>query len=322
MHYLSDSSLQRVLKLYGRQLGISDDKLTLSAMRRTAIRLKLDQGGDLEAMRSFLDTREKIKSTRYRLARFPLMPPDDPLDAEGNPPPVPLPLRTSTPLKGDEGFIHGFYSRRKDRRAVEAIMAEAISGVDQEIACLKRMLRHMLDLHGDVIQIADVYTRCAQRLGELVQVTRLVHSREEDPSVEETLSQLEELAISCGGPPVSQGIRQEALGSSPGQQELSHEVSEEIATIRLLLRNLNARLLQGVGTQEYLRLVDLYSQGGVRLLKLIKLEQGDGSRRNSRYLNACIDEAIRLVQQEYSEQGACRRDTVSLGRWEGVVGRS
>jgi len=183
-------------------------------------------------------------------------------------------------------------------------MAQGISGVDQEIACLKRMLRHMPDLQGEVILIADVYTRCAQRLGELVQVTRLVHSREEDASVEETLSQLDELAISCGDAPVSHGIRQEALGISPGQQELSHEVSEEIATIRLLLRNLNARLLQGVGTQEYLRLVDLYSQGGVRLLKLIKLEQGDGSGRNSRYLNACIDEAIRLVQQEVSEQRA------------------
>ncbi len=309
MHYLSDSSLQRVLKLYGRQLGISDDRLTLSAMRRTAIRLQLDQGADLEAMRSFLDTREKIKSTRYRLARFPLLPPGDSSDAQGNLPPVPLPPvplppRTSTPLKGDEGFIHGYYSRHKDRQAVEAIMAEAISGVDQEIACLKRMLRHVLELQGDEIRKAEVYIESARRLGELVVAARQAHDQPADTWADEFLSCLDAIDPDRDGPPLSQRIKLQVMGLSSDQPGSSSGLGEEVATIRLILRNINDRLEQGVPAHEYLRLVDLYSHGCLRLLRLLKLDGGDYSGRLERYVRAHINEAIRRLQQEYAEQRA------------------
>jgi len=71
---LSNSALISSLKLYGWQLGIPETKLNLMALRRTAIRLRMDQGENLEGMQAFMDTHEKMKSTKYRLARLPGLP--------------------------------------------------------------------------------------------------------------------------------------------------------------------------------------------------------------------------------------------------------
>jgi hypothetical protein len=76
-------------------------------------------------------------------------------------------------------------------------------------------------------------------------------------------------------------------------------VTEEIATIRLLLRNAYRRAMQRIETREYLRLVDLYSLGCVRLARMLKIGGCDENGRLERYLQNMIDEAIRELHREW-----------------------
>jgi hypothetical protein len=121
----------------------------------------------------------------------------------------------------------------------------------------------------------------------------------EDPWAEEFLSKLDEIEVREGRPPVSQQIRANALGLSTDAIEAAGMVTEEIATIRLLLRNVYRRAMQGIETREYLRLVDLYGLGCVRLGRLIKIGGCDGNGRLERYLHNMIDEAIRHLTREW-----------------------
>ncbi len=101
-----------------------------------------------------------------------------------------------------------------------------------------------------------------------------------------------------GRPPVSQEIREHALGLSPEAMEAAGMVTEEIATLRLLLRNVNRRAMQGIDTREYLRLVDLYSLGCVRLARMLKIGGCDENERLMRYLQNMIDDALRYLTLE------------------------
>jgi integrase len=295
---LSSSALLSSLKLYGRQLGIPEPKLTLMALRRTAIRLRLDQGESLESMQVFMDTREKIKSTKYRLARLPGLPAGNPHSGQIQGMPALLPLRQTTLLVGGEGTTHGFYARRTDVQAVRAVIAENIHGMEGEIACLRMLMRLLLERDGDEARLVEAYSQAAQRLSSLVSAREQAHTRKQDNTAEEFLSRLDEIEISNGRPPISPGILEDALGwSSPGGEAFG-PVTEEIATIRLLLRNVYSKACQAVDTGELSHLLNLYGLGCVRLARLLKLAGTDGSDRLERYLREGIDEAIRQVHQE------------------------
>jgi integrase len=295
---LSEKALLHSLKLYGRQVGIPEPKLTLMALRRTAIRLRLDQGESLEGMQVFMDTREELKSTKYRLARMPRLPEDDPLDErmwEADPQ---LPVRQSRRFQGGEGVIHGFYTRRTDRQAVRAIMAENIRGMEQEIACLRTLMCGLIERKGEEAGLVEAYSKAAHRLGELISAGEPAHTRKIDTWAEEVLSMADRHEALNGRPPISPRVREQALGISSAGFEATGLMMEEIATVRLLLRNVYSKACQGVGHGEYLHLVDLYGIGCVRLARLLKLGASDESGALVRYLQECIDEAIRQVRRE------------------------
>jgi integrase len=295
---LSSSALISSLKLYGRQLGIDETKLTLMALRRTAIRLRLDSGESLEGMQVFMDTREKIKSTRYRLARLPGLPAGDSFNGRMQESVSSLPVRQTRLLQGDEGTIHGFYARRKDKQAVRAVIAENIQGIQQETTCLRTLMRLLLEREGDEARRMEVYLQAAQRLGVLVSAGKSAHKGEMDTWAEEVLSFADRFAAEKGQPPISPSVRQEALGMSLAGDEATGLVTEEIATIRLLLRNVYSCACQGVADREFLHLVDLYGIGCVRLARLLKLGRNGESGPLVRYMQACLDQAIREVHQE------------------------
>jgi hypothetical protein len=54
-----------------------------------------------------------------------------------------------------------------------------------------------------------------------------------------------------------------------------------------------------IETQEYMRLVDLYSLGCVRLARMLKIGGCDEGGRLERYLQNSIDEAIRQLNREW-----------------------
>ena len=67
---LSNDTILRDLKLYGRLAGIEEGKLTLMALRRTAIWMRLEAGESLEGMKQFMESREEEKLTRSRLKKL------------------------------------------------------------------------------------------------------------------------------------------------------------------------------------------------------------------------------------------------------------
>jgi site-specific recombinase XerC len=295
---LSSSALISSLKLYGRQLGIPEPKLTLMALRRTAIRLRIDQGESLEGMQIFMDTREKIKSTRYRLARLPGLAGVDPMAGGDQGMHPPLPVRQTTLLVGGEGTIHGFYARRKDMQAVRAVIAEDIHGIQQEADCLRSLMRGLLEREGDDAGLVEVYSQAAHRLGKLVSMDSSASQQKKGSWAEQVLSVLDKLQALNGRPPISQRIREDALGTPSDLTAASGRVAVEVATLRLMLRNLYDHAMLKISTREYIHLVDIYGLGCMRLSKLLKIEGGDGEGRLERYLRAGIDQAIRQVNQE------------------------
>lgn len=112
------------------------------------------------------------------------------------------------------------------------------------------------------------------------------------------MSKLDEFELREGRSPVSQQIREDALGLSPEAMEASGMVTEEIATIRLLLRNTFRRAMQPIERREYLQLVDLYSLGCVRLARMLKIGGCDEDERLMRYLQNMIDDALRYLTLE------------------------
>jgi hypothetical protein len=56
--------------------------------------------------------------------------------------------------------------------------------------------------------------------------------------------------------------------------------------------------MQTTGTPEYLHLVELYSRGCVRLVRLLKIGGCDENGRLERYIQNRFDEAIRELARE------------------------
>jgi hypothetical protein len=295
---LSNKAILDSLKLYGRQVGIAEEKLTLMALRRTAIRMRMDEGESLEGMKSFMDSREEIRFTKYRLGWLPEMAGESTIVEKVWSREVEVPVRRAKPFKEGENTTHGIYTHKKDIQAVREVMAEEIQGMKEETACLRKLMRGLLEREGDEMRLVEAYSQAAQRLGSLITASEPLEKAKEDPWAEQFLSFLDRMEEREGRPPVSQGIRERALGVSSEGMEASGMVTEEIATIRLLLRNIYRRARQGIETREYMRLVDLYGQGCVRLGRLIKIGGGDGNGRLERYLQNMIDEALREVTEE------------------------
>ncbi len=67
--------------------------------------------------------------------------------------------------------------------------------------------------------------------------------------------------------------------------------------VRYMLRNVLGLALQTQETPETIRLVEIYGNGCVRLVRMLKKE-GSNQGRLERYLQEAIDESVREVTQE------------------------
>ncbi len=296
---LESFNLLNGLKLYGQQLGIAAHKLTLQALRDSSIRMKLDSGESLEGMKAFLNSRTSLKVLRYRLGCLADLPVSTISAGALLAGQAELPSRKGGHLTGVEGLKHGLCSKVRDLDAVHAIVAENIVGVDDEIVCLRQLMRGLLEREGNATRLAEVYSLSALRLGVLVSASGHILQGQQDPRVAQFLSAIDEAMERIGEPPASQYLRQQALGLTSEAGQSLTLLTEEAATIRLLLRNAFRRATQEVDTREYVRIVDLYSQGCLRLARLLKIGVGDEYERLRRYWMATIDLAIRELCQEW-----------------------
>jgi len=74
-------------------------------------------------------------------------------------------------------------------------------------------------------------------------------------------------------------------------------VNEQVATVRLLLRRTYARAGKDIHTGEYVRLVDLYSQGCMRLARLGK-QCGSENERVGEFLRRSFHEGARQMLEQ------------------------
>ncbi len=293
---LIPKSILTSLKLYGRRVGIPEPKLNVVALRLTALRLKMDAGESPQGMKIFMQARDSVANLKYKLGKLPGLPAGSVLDGKRQ---VDLPVRTNKLFKVGEHTTHGLYSRHKDRKAVQAILEKDIHGMEDEIACLRKLMRGLLACQGEDAHLVDVYSQAAHRLGQLVSSPDSLPPDKEDTWAEGLLSKLDEIEQNAGRPPVSQQMRQNALGMTSDQPEAAGIMLEEIATLRLLLGNVYQRAQQGVEMGEYLHLADLYGRGCMRLARLLKMTDGEENGRLARYLNAGIDQAIQYLTREW-----------------------
>jgi site-specific recombinase XerD len=309
--HLSSYQILASLKLYGRRVGIAEEKLTLMALRRTATRLRLEAGDSLEEMQAFLDSREVARAAKYRLKRLPQLPQEAGRGSqeEGNEEEPAVPCRKPRPFQPGEGMTHGLYAHSQPAQEVMAVLRENIQGVEEEITGLRILGRGLLDQQGkaqssrSAAQLADAYTLTAERLARMIEAEKLLATSGEDEAwAEETLAMLDQCMESKGEEPVSKEARARALDNEPELTASSRRVVEEIAATRLVLRNtlrLAREAEQRGETGEFVHLTEIYSTGCNRLMKLLRAGKADRGRLTA-YLKEQIESAIREVNEEWN----------------------
>jgi hypothetical protein len=276
------------------------------ALRRTAIRLKLDQGAGLREMCSFLDSqREPGETKRHTLKHVPPLPLDEPAAGAPPSPPGHSPYRFTS---ADRVVKHGLHARYQPPQEVQAVLAEDIHGLAEEIAGLRGLARGLLALHaaagaGHALQLGDAYTRLAARLAHLLETEKgMGKARHEAEWVARVEALLEWNHRESGLPGAGKtDSGEDKLHLEPLPQELdSRQLTEEIAATRCILRRTLALASAAQGAQEpkeYIHLVEVYSKGCNRLVRLLQA-QGDEGEHQAALLQAAIDQALQEVIEE------------------------
>jgi len=294
--YITTPQLLRNLKLYGRLAGIPEEKLTLQVLRHTAVRLRLDAGDSMPEIKAFLHGRESVDSIKYRLGFLPELPQEQ---AGQAPVMADPPDREAKPFRQGQGVKHGFYAKRRPPEGVQAVMAEGARGLAAELEGLRELGRGLLEREeqAETRQAAsllvEAYSKAAARLGELSAARKAEQEGDEEQEVswaEDFLQAMQEVSDEHGLGMDKDAVRAEALG---GEGRLE----EEIAAMRYLLRKVRQQALEAGEGREYVRLVEIYSTGCLRLARLLRRE-GDQRQRLERSIRKWTDKALSEVVDE------------------------
>jgi hypothetical protein len=303
---LSSAQLLSNLKLYGRIVGIGEEKLTLMALRRTAVRLRLDEeearwGERLRGMQTFMDSEEEAKLARYRLKFLPHLPQGDEPGEEGGSH-AKLPQRMARPFQEGEGMTHGMFAHRQPPEEVKKVLEEDIQGIDEELAGMRELGGVLLEMQAakrsskEARELADAYTRTTMRLAAMIEAEDNMKRREKEDEGEGDLREwLEQLMIRMGSDPAELEAE-----FSQWLDAASRRLEEEIAGTRLVLRRTlglarEARLK--ADPEDLVRSVDVYSSGCSRLMRLLRVEAAGGERLEV-YFREVVQEVLREVLEE------------------------
>lgn len=334
--HLSDRQFTRSLKTYGRLAGIPEAKLNLFALKHTAALLRQEAGDSVEEIRKFLDipTEQATKKYLRRLNAADQGKKQPEETAEKAPPP-----ETELPKRGVKLFRpgeqttlqHGFFARRLPQEQVDAVLAEGVQGLGEQIAGLRRLvdglelLMGAAESSGQAAQLADLYMHTASRRADLIEAEkRLAEQGKEGRWAEELLEGLDRFSLEFGLEPISQAVRREALGD-PGDPSSRH-LTVAIARSRLILRNLQEfarQALEALNVEGYMRWTGNYGLGCARLVRLLRA-QGQGDGRLEAYVWAELEKAIDRQWEELKEADSSYRprsiDDMSILTYNDVGG--
>ncbi len=179
--HLSVDAIEDNLRLYGLRVGIDKRKLTPLALRRTALRLRLDSGDGPEQMRAFMDGQGRVRNTRRLMGRLPRLPPDPAPESQGEPA---LPLRKSMPYPPGAGLKHGLFAQSQPIGQVLEVLAEDVHGVEAELTGLRLLSRGLMALQAqarngrELSQLAQAYSLTAQRLATMITAEKQLAARQ------------------------------------------------------------------------------------------------------------------------------------------------
>jgi integrase len=288
---LSVKVMQDSLKIYGSRLWIAKEKQNWAALRMTAISQRLEAGESIEGMKRFMQSRERIGSTNYRMKRIPPLEQDKGEIFEE----VEVPVRHANTFKAGEGVTHGAYMKKIDPQAVRAVMDEDVYGVKEEKRCLGVLAKGLLERGDNADETTRVFAQAQQRLAMLHTMQKPAAPNTDAKKAQEWLALADETHQRLEMFPTGEQVRLWAASWEGG--DMDESMQEGAAMVRLMLRNIYRRAEACQDKDEYFRLVELYGDVCMRLVKLVKL-QGDELAHTWKYICHSIDEGIRLARQD------------------------
>jgi hypothetical protein len=196
---------------------------------------------------------------------------------------------------------------------VQAVLAENIHGIEEAFAGLRRLGRGLFERHtrassaSEMARLGDAYTLTAARLGEMLRAEREMAggksgSQERRSQIEDTVDWLVSAEESEGRPTTREAVladlQAQALGGGEGLGLAALRLEEEVATMRLVLRNILDLALQAGEVAEYIYLVNIYSSGCSRLVRMLNAGQV-GDEQLIHYIRGQILKAIAEVSKDW-----------------------
>jgi hypothetical protein len=293
--YLSNRMLLESLKLYGKAAGIPAEKLNSLTLRRTAMRLRLEEGGSVEEMQVFLESQEEPRYTKRRLRKLPQLPEGTvesmAVETEAEPP-----NRQAKPFQAGDGLIHGLYALSQPSGAVKAILALDIQGMDEELEMLQTLADGLMERFErdpsaqDVIHLVDAYSQACVKMAWLEKVMRELGKEKGNPGSRNYRGRSDMT-------PLEIELRQEFEAMQREKRASKRGPEEAIAGMRVMLRRLYQTALENQDNAHYIFLVTTYGRVCQRLLKLLWLG-GDEEGQFEEYLQEVLNEAIEELRAE------------------------
>jgi hypothetical protein len=211
-----------------------------------------------------------------------------PPSAIGNPPPHRKPGRK---------IKHGFYAQQPPVGELEAVLAENIEGLEQEIEGLRHLnqeLFEMFDLaesNQELARLLEVSGRSEVRLATLVRARKELAERARKGDEEAELrARLEKLARDLGS-------SLEAWGAPGTGRTGDIDLARGIAMLRLTLRRILAQVEASQDINDRVRYTDMYGLICIKLARLLKV-QATGERGLFIWWREALDEALEGVVEE------------------------
>jgi integrase len=309
---LSAKQVHYLLKKHAGLAGLQTDRINIYTLRYTAALLHLESGATLAEMREFLGLSSLEAAQKYLLelgrhSRQAVGRAEGGLEPGQEPPERgPSRLKPGTQIS----LRHGLYLRCQPSAEVEAILAENLTGLEDEIQSLGLLSQRLLDLQDQVgeslspSRFLEITSQTASRLGTLVDAAESLEAARDpaDEMVLEFMQRLDELNLERAeeegleGPEAVEVKAAEAC-LPEASQEKPEGLTLRIAEIRLILRRTFHLAAETDDLKELALLADAYGKAAVRLVRLLKIE---ARKRSS--LAAEFDALINQVLDELMEE--------------------
>jgi integrase len=327
----------QILKIYGALVGIDEGRLTMQNLRYTAVARFLEASPSMEELDYFLGFPGREPAMQYRRFILGILSRQAPRHFEAV---VPQAVRSRQPheLTPEDSFKHGLFTDYLPEDQLAAIMAEGITGMQEEIDGLKLLLEGLWDWYEKTyhllkvnVLLGQVHSMATGRLEELEQFTQEEAtwlSPQDAAALQEIQTYAAQFPEWNGWVPtyedvmgwVAEAAAEAAAeaGSAAGVQagEDLQATPQGIARNRLILRNLKQQAQATDNPLTYGHLVEHYCSSCNRLVKQLKKRRPAPGK-----IKALLEEALREARQATLEYWRSQPPPMVPG-WDGPTPES